>query len=133
VAFMVPLAHIGPALSTSLAAIANVIGLAVVLVWRAQLKADRQLRRRVIGMVGASLVMTGGLMFVRMELFAVPLHGWVRYASLACLIVTGLLAYGIAAPVLGAYNLRDIKRVMSRRRLQSVDGPATSPVTTTET
>jgi putative peptidoglycan lipid II flippase len=77
--------------------------------------------------------MTGGLMFVRMELFAVPLHGWVRYASLACLIVTGLLAYGIAAPVLGAYNLRDIKRVMSRRRLQSVDGPATSPVTTTET
>ncbi|MFL5257218.1 MAG: murein biosynthesis integral membrane protein MurJ [Rhodopila sp.] len=132
VAFMVPLAHIGPALATSLAAITNVIGLAIVLVRRAQLKADRQLRRRLIGMIGASLMMAGGLVFVRAELFTVPPHGWLRYASLSGLIMAGLLAYGIAAPVLGAYNLRDIKRVMSRRRLQSVDGSATSPVTTTE-
>jgi putative peptidoglycan lipid II flippase len=133
VAFMVPLAHIGPALATSVAATCNVIGLTIVLVRRAQLRSDRQLRRRLIGMVGASLVMAGVLVFVRTTLFTVPPHGWLRYASLTALIMAGLLAYAIAAPVLGAYNLRDIKRVMSRRRLQSVDGSATSPVTTTET
>src|SRR3954469_3496909 len=133
VAFMVPLAHIGPALATSVAATCNVIGLTIVLVRRAQLRSDRQLRRRLIGMVGASLVMASVLVFVRTELFAVPPHGWLRYASLTALIMAGLLAYAVAVPVLGAYNLRGIKRVLSRRRLQSVDGSATSPVTTTET
>jgi putative peptidoglycan lipid II flippase len=43
-AFMVPLAHIGPALATSLAAICNVAGLAVVLVRRGHFVPDRQLR-----------------------------------------------------------------------------------------
>ncbi|PPQ34316.1 murein biosynthesis integral membrane protein MurJ [Rhodopila globiformis] len=133
VAFMVPLAHIGPPLATSVAAISNVIGLATILLRRAHLKPDHQLIRRLIGMIGASLVMTGGLILVRIHLFAVAPHGWPRYASLAALIVTGLLGYAVAVPVLGAYNLRDIKRVMSRRRLQSVNKSATSPVITTET
>jgi putative peptidoglycan lipid II flippase len=133
VAFMVPLAHIGPALATSVAAICNVLGLTIILLRRAQLRPDRQLKRRVIGMIGASLVMTSLLILVRTQLFTVAPHGWLRYASLTALIITGLLAYAVAVPMLGAYNLRDIKRVMSRRRLQSVDGSATSPVITTET
>jgi hypothetical protein len=52
--------------------------------------------------------------------------------ALAALISAGLLAYAAAVPLLGAYNLRDIKRVMSRRRLQTATGSAISPVATTE-
>src|ERR1700761_91149 len=54
-AFMVPLAHIGPALATSVAAICNVAGLGIVLLRRGHFAPDRQLHRRCAGMVGASL------------------------------------------------------------------------------
>src|ERR1700722_13156768 len=53
-AFMVPLAHVGPALATSLAAVCNVSGLAFVLLRRGHFVPDRQLGRRCLGMIGAS-------------------------------------------------------------------------------
>jgi putative peptidoglycan lipid II flippase len=129
---MVPLAHIGPALATSIAAICNVAGLGWILLRRGQFQPDWQLKRRLLGMIGASVAMAGVLFLVQRLLFSVPLHGVVRFAALAALISTGLLAYAAAVPLLGAYSLRDIKRVMSRRRLQSTTGSAISPVTTTE-
>jgi putative peptidoglycan lipid II flippase len=133
VALMVPLAHIGPALATSIAAICNVLGLAFVLLRRGQIKPDWQLRRRVMGMIGASLAMAVALYFTRTLLFTAPPNGWLQFAYLAGLITAGLVAYAVAVPLLGAYSLRDIKRAMSRRRLQSADGSAISPATTTET
>jgi putative peptidoglycan lipid II flippase len=133
VAFMVPLAHIGPALATSIAAICNVLGLGYVLFRRGQLKPDWQLKRRLLGMIGASLAMGIVLYFVQKLLFTEPSHGVLRLAFLAVLIAAGLLAYAAAVPLLGAYNLADIKRVMSRRRLQTAGGSAISPVTTIET
>src|SRR6195952_4373084 len=54
---MVPLAHIGPALATSLAALCNVGGLAFILLRRGHWVPDRQLRRRCGGMLGASMAM----------------------------------------------------------------------------
>ena len=60
-AFMVPLAHIGPALATSLAAICNVGGLAFILLRRGHFLPDQQLRRRCLGMIGASVAMAGRL------------------------------------------------------------------------
>src|SRR5271165_1518193 len=132
VAFMVPLAHIGPALATSVAAICNVLGLAFILFRRGQFIPDRQLQRRAIGMIGASLAMAAVLLVARTLLFTAPSHGVLRFASLAGLITAGLLAYAVAVPVLGAYHLRDIRRVMSRRRVQSANGSVISPVTTTE-
>jgi sulfite exporter TauE/SafE len=83
-------------------------------------------------MVGASVAMGGVLFFVQRLLFSAPLHGVLRFVALAALISAGLLAYAAAVPLLGAYNLRDIKRVMSRRRLQTATGSAISPVATTE-
>jgi putative peptidoglycan lipid II flippase len=132
-AFMVPLGHIGPALATSLAAICNVAGLALVLRWRGHLVADRQLRRRLVGMIGAALAMAGVLRLLEDVLFRAPPHGWARAASLAGLIGAGMLTYAAAASMFGAYDLRDIGRAMSRRRLRGDGGSAISSVPTTET
>jgi putative peptidoglycan lipid II flippase len=118
-AFMTPLAHVGPALATSLSAVCNVAGLAVILIRRGQLRPDAVLRRRVLAMAAASVIMAAVLYGVRALLFAAPNHGMVRVAILAALIASGLVAYGVAAQVLGAYDLRDIQRMVSRRRLRT--------------
>jgi putative peptidoglycan lipid II flippase len=122
-AFMVPLAHIGPALATSLAAMCNVGGLAFVLLRRGHF----------LGMIGASIAMAAVLWEARRLLFAGPTHGWLGLASLGGLVSAGILAYAVAAPLLGAYDLRDIGRMMSRRRLRNESGSAISPAPTTET
>jgi putative peptidoglycan lipid II flippase len=132
-AFMVPLAHIGPALATSLAAISNVTALALVLLRRGHFAPDRQLHRRCAGMVGASLAMGAALWGLRMLLFQAPPHGLVRLVSLGGLVGAGLLAYAVAASLLGAYDLRDVGRMMSRRRLRGDGGSAISSPPTTET
>lgn len=132
-AFMVPLAHIGPALATSLAAICNVGGLAFVLMRRGHFMPDLRLRRRCIGMVGASMAMILVLWRIRILLFQEPPHGWLRLASLAGLVGAGMMAYAVAASMLGAYDLRNIAHMMSRRRLRRESGSAISSVPTTET
>jgi putative peptidoglycan lipid II flippase len=132
-AFMVPLAHIGPALATSLAAICNVAGLTFVLLRRGHFAPDSQLRRRCIGMVGASVAMGLALWAVRILLFQVPPHGGLRMISLTGLVGAGLVAYAVAAPLLGAYDLREIRRMMLRRRLRGANESAISPAPTTET
>jgi putative peptidoglycan lipid II flippase len=132
-AFMVPLRHIGPALATSLAAICNVAGLAFVLRRRGHFVPDHQLGRRCLGMIGASVAMGIVLWGLRIVLFEAPPHGWLRLASLAGLVGAGMLTYAGAASALGAYNLRDVARMMSRRRLRREGGSAISSVPTTET
>ena len=132
-AFMVPLAHIGPAIATSFAAICNVAGLGIVLHRRGHFVPDRQLRRRCIGMGGASVVMALALWALRDLLFQSPPHGWARMASLTGLVGVGVIAYAAAASVMGAYNLRDVRRMMSRRRLRDASGSAISSASTTET
>jgi putative peptidoglycan lipid II flippase len=132
-AFMVPLAHVGPALATSLAAVCNVAGLAFALKRRGHFAPDYQLCRRCAGMVGAAIVMALVLWGLRILLFRVAPHGWMRMASLAELVGAGMLAYAIAASLLGAYDLRDIGRMMSRRRLRGGGGSAISSAPTTET
>ena len=131
--FMVPLAHIGPALATSLAAICNVAGLAFVLRRRGHFVSDYQLRRRFRGMIGASTAMALVLWGLRDWLFQTPSHGWLRLASLGSLVGAGMLAYAIAAALLGAYDLREVARMMSRRRLPRGSGSAISSAPTTET
>lgn len=131
-AFMVPLAHMGPALATSLAAIFNAVGLGFVLLRRGHLVPDRKLAMRCLGMIGASLAMAAVLWGTRTWLFDVPPHGWMRIASLAGLVGAGMLTYAAAAPLLGAYDVRDILRMMSRRRLQPRSGSAISSPPTTE-
>jgi putative peptidoglycan lipid II flippase len=133
VAFMVPLGHIGPALATSLAAICNVGGLAFILIRCGHLRPDRQLRRRILGMIAASVTMGLVLLAIRPILFSTSTHGLAGLMSLAGLIFGGMLAYAAAAHVFGAYDLRDAIRVMLRRRLRGANGSAISSAPTAET
>ncbi len=132
-AFMVPLAHVGPALATSISAIFNVAGLSIFLMRRGQFVLDRQLRRRCVGMAGASVAMALCLWVSRDLLFQTRPHGWLGIGSLALLVSTGMIAYAAAASLFGAYDLRDVGRMMSRRRLRSEVRPAISSAPTTET
>jgi putative peptidoglycan lipid II flippase len=126
-AFMRPLAHIGPALATSLAAMANVLLLGAILVYRGQFRPDRLLYRRVAGMIGASVIMAAVLWLANIWLFlatALPrMHTLHRFAALSVLIGAGMLSYGVAGQLLGAYDLRDVARMMRRRRRR----PASTP------
>jgi hypothetical protein len=70
---------------------------------------------------------------LRMLMFQAPPHGLLRFAALGALVGAGLLAYTVAASVLGAYDLRDVGRLMSRRRLRRDGGSAISSPPTTET
>lgn len=134
IAFMIPLGHIGPALATSLAALCNVCGLGFVLLRRGHFAPDHQLRRRCLGMVGASCVMAAVLWWLQIVLFQnAPRHGWLKLADLAALVGAGMVAYAVAASFLGAYNLRDMRRMMSRRRLRAESGSAITRAPTTET
>ena len=133
-AFMVPLAHIGPALATSLAAICNVGGLAFVLLRRGHFAPDRQLRRamprhdrRIAGDGRRALGTAQSCFFRRRRTGGCA---WPRSAGWSA---PGMLAYAVAASLLGAYDLRDIGRMMSRRRLRGESGSAISSAPTTET
>ena len=121
-AFMVPLRHVGPALATSVAAVCNVVGLAFVLRRRGHFVSDHQLRHRCRGMVGASAIMALVLWGLRDLLFQAPSHGWLRLASLGSLVGGGMLAYAVTAALFGAYDLRDVVLMMSRRRLRRAGG-----------
>lgn len=133
IAFMGPLAHVGPALATSVAAICNVTGLGVILVRRGHFRPDRTLRRKVVGMLAASVAMGLALLALRPLLFGAPSQGTVRLLALTGLIAAGLLTYAGAAQAFGAYDLRDVMRMMSRRRLRRSGGSVISPAPTKET
>ena len=127
VALMVPLRHVGPAMATSIAALFNVGGLAVVLYRQGHLRPDAALRRRVGRMILSSLAMAGTLYLVQTWLFSMA-HGDVtRLLSLAALVGIGLGMYVVAIQVTGAYDLREIPRMLSRRRLRAAGGSAINP------
>ncbi len=121
IAFMRPLQQMGPALATSLAAMFNAACLGGVLARRGQLRLDPQFRTRVPRMLGAALVMAAALWGAKHVLFglAVP-HGWLRLAALGALIAVGLAAYIGAGHALGAYDLRELPRMLRRRALPRV-------------
>ncbi|MGE0225197.1 MAG: murein biosynthesis integral membrane protein MurJ [Acetobacteraceae bacterium] len=117
VSFMIPLRHVGPALATSLAAMVNVAWLALSLRRLGHFQADRQLRRRVAGMVGASIAMGLVLWFVQAWLFAMPLYGLNRMLALLLLVIAGGVTYGAASLILGGGDARAmVGRLLRRRR-----------------
>ncbi len=111
-AFMVPLRHIGPALATSLAAMFNVALLGWVLARRGQLAFDAGLRRRLPRMALAAAVMAAALWFGQDAMMALP-HG-PRWAGLAVLVALGGAAYALAGQALGAFDLRQVLRLIRR-------------------
>lgn len=128
IAFMHPLQQMGPALATSLAAIFNAGCLGVVLARRGQLRFDAQIRRLVPRMTGAVLVMCVALALAQHALFGIAApRGVARLLALAGLVGVGLLTYGAAGQALGAYDLRQLPRMLRRRALPGGVGSAITP------
>ena len=117
-ALFIPLQHVGPALATSLAAVFNVLGLAVMLRRRAFLQPDRRLLRRVPRIVLAAGAMAGTLWLVRRAgMDPVEYAGFARWAALAVLIGAGFAAYGAAGWLLGAFDTGPLTRRLRGRRV----------------
>jgi putative peptidoglycan lipid II flippase len=118
------LAHIGPALATSLAAMVNVGWLGVVLARHGHLRPDAQLVRRGARMVAAAGAMGLALAATQHVLFAAPLHGMARIGALVALVAVGLVVYATAALVFGAGDWRELARMLARRRRRNVGAGA---------
>jgi putative peptidoglycan lipid II flippase len=116
-AFMVPLQHVGPALATSIAAIVNTTWLGIVLRKHGHLRFDAGLRRRMPRMVLATIAMAATLALAQGPLFAAAegRHG-AKYLALAALVAAGSAAYVLAGQWLGAFDLREIGKLLRRRR-----------------
>ncbi len=113
--FMVPLQHVGPALATSVSAIANVSALAILLARRGHLALDARLHHRLPRMAGAAAAMAVALIYGQDWLTPYLATPW-RWAALGALVGAGMAAYGAAAQLLGAFNLRDLAPMLRRRR-----------------
>jgi putative peptidoglycan lipid II flippase len=104
------LKHVGPALATSLASMFNVIVLGIALHRRRHLVADSNLLRRLPRMGLAAALMGVTLWFAEP-----PLFHFGRWFGLISLVTLGVLVYGIAALLLGAFDASILRR-LSRRR-----------------
>ena len=112
VAFMLPFAHLGPPLASSVAAWLNVAVLAFVLIRRGHMALDGELMRAVPRMMLAGLLMVAALLALEAGLFARLAGGW-RWAGLGVLVAGGMAAYGVAGQLTGAFDVRALAR---RRR-----------------
>ncbi|WP_424810888.1 murein biosynthesis integral membrane protein MurJ [Roseococcus sp. YIM B11640] len=113
-ALMGPLLHVGVALSTSLAAWANALTLAFLLARRGQLVPDRRLRRAAPRLLGAAIAMGAALMALAWLLGPGPGLRGVVLLGLVCAL--GALVYFGAAQLSGGLDLRDLRRMLRRRR-----------------
>ncbi len=111
------MAHVGLALSTAVSAWVNVALLYWTLRRRGHFTADAQLRRRVLKLSGATVVM-GALLFALNPLVdAYTGHGLIaRFVAIGLLIAAGGLAYFIAAFALRAFSVAELKAQFRRRR-----------------
>ena len=114
---MIPFTHVGIATAASLAAWLNAGLLALVLRRRGRLVMDLRLRRRLPRTVLATALMAGavgGLNYALGDWLSASLL--IRVATLALIIATGLAVFGIAAPLLGAASLDDLKTFARRKQ-----------------
>lgn len=110
-----PLAHIGLALTTALAAWVNVALLYRTLRRRGHFAIDAQLRRRTVRLLGASVLMGGALALMEPWIDPWTGRGLIeRIAALAVLIGTGVLIYAAAALMLGAFSLKELRERFRR-------------------
>lgn len=115
-ALMHVLAHVGLALSLSVAGWLNVLLLARGLNRRGFFKTDRRLRRRLLGILGASIVMAGTLYGVQAALGRAFESGSEveRIGALIILVAAGFGAYIAAARLFRAFTLKELKAALRR-------------------
>jgi putative peptidoglycan lipid II flippase len=111
-----PLGHVGMALSTAIAAWVNVALLAWLLRRRGYWSTDARLRAKAPRILAACLVMAGALWGARTVLWPLAHDQLSAVAMLALLVAAGGLAFLVAAQVLGALSLGEIKGMMRRKK-----------------
>ena len=114
---ILPLQHMGPPLATAIASTVNVWMLYRTLVKRGHFVADARLRRRVWRLAVAALAM-GGVMWAGQGLVMPYVQGtWtIRIAAMAALVTSGVVVYGLAAVLMGAFSKNDLTLLLRRRR-----------------
>lgn len=112
---IVPLQHMGPPLATAIASTVNVWMLYRTLVKRGHFVADAGLKRRVWRLALAALAM-GGALWLGQGVITPYVHGtWtIRLAAMTALVTSGVVVYGTAAVVLGAFSRKDLTRLLRR-------------------
>ena len=124
-ALMRPLAHIGPPLASSLAAILNTGLLGGFLLRRGWLRPDRVLLWRLARMLLASIAMAA-ILLVAQSMLTTPvihMHGGRRLLVLTGLIALGLASYAAALQILGIKVADQVRRQFRRRVLTRRAGP----------
>ncbi len=111
-----PLAHVGIALSTAIAAWVNAGALWVVLKQRGHFAADRRLLRTAPRLLVATIVMAAAL-FGLGPVAAAQMHlGWLGNALvLAVLLGAGGVVYLVGARLLGIFSLGELKKQFLRK------------------
>src|SRR5438270_5637640 len=108
--------HVGPPLATAISSTANVWMLYHTLKKRGHFETDAQLRRRAPRLAAAALIMGAAVFFIA-PLVDPYLTGSIlrRGTGLIVLVGAGVLVYGIACFLTGAFALDDVKLLMKRR------------------
>ena len=116
--------HVGIALATSLTGWLNAVMLWRGLARRGQFSLDARLRRRALPILVAAVIMAGVLMLGH-GLLAPWLTGALheRVVALAILVAAGSATYFVAAQLLGAVDLRELKSLLRPRRGQPTVRP----------
>lgn len=111
-----PLAHVGMALSTALAAWFNVAVLAVILRRRGFFGMDARLRSKAPRIIAAVAVMAGAVWGAKFLLWPWAVQSWQALVAVSALVAVGLLAFVLAAHLLHAARLGEVKAMMRRRK-----------------
>jgi putative peptidoglycan lipid II flippase len=111
-----PLAHVGIALATSLAAWFNALTLAALLSRRGRLILDRRARRGLPRIAAAAAGMAALLAPLTPAVFAAGGGSVARAASLALLVALGAAAYAGLALAFGVVAPRELRALLRRRR-----------------
>jgi putative peptidoglycan lipid II flippase len=124
-ALMRPLAHVGPPVASSLAAILNTTALLVLLLRRGWLQPTRTLLSRLARMLLASLAMAAVLLAAQRMLPhpVIAMHGGSRIVVLAGLIALGIVVYALGLQLLGVIGLARLTRQLLRKRRKPGSAP----------
>ncbi len=114
--FVLPLAHVGIAMATSIAGWVNALGLLTMLARRGHFVLDSRARRSIPRIAAAALGM-GILLLVLERALAAPLAGVFaeRLTALVILVAAGLAGFAALALLAGAADWRDLLRRLRRR------------------
>ncbi|MBF0325354.1 MAG: murein biosynthesis integral membrane protein MurJ [Alphaproteobacteria bacterium] len=110
-----PLAHVGMALATALAAWFNALVLAVLLARQGLFTIDARLKRRAPRIVLAALIMAAPLAAAHHYLWPLADGALAAGGLLAVMVVAGITLFAASAQLLGAVRWAEVKGQMRRR------------------